>query len=438
MSEMKYSGVEWIGDIPKEWKTTRIKQLYSEIRETCSANDNYELLSVSEYYGVAPRKEKISSDDILVRADSLEGYKICQPNDIVMNIMLAWKRALGKSDYTGIVSPAYCIYRPFENVNSSYYHYLFRTDVYADLFKRYSTGIIESRLRLYPDKFLSLECQFPPLEQQQIIAAYLDKKCSQVDTLISNVETQIEKLKAYKQSLITEVVTKGLNPDVPMKDSGVDWIGEIPEHWQQTTIGRLCFVTKLAGFEYTKEMNGNITTEGEVPIVRAQNIKMGRFIEPENNFISLEISNKLARCALDKKCVLITFIGAGIGEVAVFDRPYRYHLAPNVAKIVIEDNMKPLIKEEFLMYFMMSSSGQEEVNKVRKATAQPSLSMQTIRSIAIVLPTNDEQSRIVSVLKEKCSRIDRLIAIKQEKIEKLNQYKKSLIYEYVTGKKEVS
>lgn len=151
----------------------------------------------------------------------------------------------------------------------------------------------------------------------------------------------------------------------------------------------------------------------------------------------MELSEKLHRCALDKKCLLITFIGAGIGEVAIFNKEARYHLAPNVAKIVINENYKEILSEEFLLFYLMSYAGQEEVNKIKKATAQPSLSMETIRSINFVIPTKNEQQAISDYLDRKCAQIDKLITLKQQKIEKLQQYKKSLIYEYVTGKKEV-
>lgn len=164
---------------------------------------------------------------------------------------------------------------------------------------------------------------------------------------------------------------------------------------------------------------------------------MGRFIDNINEFISLEISKKLNRCALDKKCLLITFIGAGIGEVAIFDNDKRYHLAPNVAKIVINKEYKQMVSEEFLLYYLMSSSGQEEVNKIKKATAQPSLSMETIRSIKILIPSYGEQSEITAYLDQKCAEIDTLITKKEQFLTELESYKKSMIYEYVTGKKEV-
>ena len=165
---------------------------------------------------------------------------------------------------------------------------------------------------------------------------------------------------------------------------------------------------------------------------------MGRFINTISEYISMPLSEKLSRCALDKKCVIITFIGAGIGEVAIFNEDKRYHLAPNVAKIVINSDMKKFISEEFLLYFLMSNAGQEEVNKIKKATAQPSLSMETIRSIKCIIPkTIHEQDTIVEFLNQKCAEIDTLIAKKTTLLTELENYKKSLIYEYVTGKKEV-
>ena len=229
--QMKDSGVECIGEIPESWEIRRNKELFYEVNDRCSADTELPLLSVSEYHGVTP---KVENSGILTRAESLEGYKICKENDIVMNIMLAWKRAQAVSKYQGIVSPAYCVYRNKSNglMNMDYVHYLIRSDLYIGIFKMYSTGIIDSRLRLYPDKFLSLYSHVPPADVQQTIAAYLDRKCTQIDTLIANQQQQIEKLKAYKQSVITETVTKGLDPDVAMKDSGVEWIDCIPETWK--------------------------------------------------------------------------------------------------------------------------------------------------------------------------------------------------------------
>lgn len=438
MRKMKDSGVEWIGEIPVDWNIKKNKQLFVEVNDRCENGNEHILLSVSEYYGIAPKSEKTSYGEFETRAESLDGYKLCKVEDIVMNIMLAWKRSTGRSAYDGIVSPAYCVYRKKADIDTRYYHYLFRTDIVADLFKRYSTGIIDSRLRLYPDKFMSLNMIVPPCDEQRQIAEYLDQKCVYIDSIIEKTKVSIEEYKKLKQAIITQAITKGVRGNRPMKDSGIEWIGEIPAEWGIANIGRMCFVTKLAGFEFTNDMVANITDEGEVPIVRAQNIKMGRFLNSISEYISLQLSQKLNRCALDKKCLIITFIGAGIGEVAIFNEKKRYHLAPNVAKIVINDDKKQFISEEYLLYFLMSSAGQEEVNKIKKATAQPNLSMETIRALKCIIPrTICEQEEIVAILDQKCVEIDTLIAKKTALLEEMENYKKSVIYEYVTGKKEV-
>lgn len=443
---MKNSGVEWIGEIPENWEVKRGKELFFEINDRCKNPENYPLLSVSEYYGVAPKSEKIDEGDFITHAETLDGYKICQEGDIVQNIMLAWKRATGMSNYEGLISPAYCIYRPFKGVDSKYYHYLFRTDVYADLFKQFSTGIIDSRLRLYPAKFLSLKYAYPPKSTQQRIASYLDKKCNKIEETIQNQQQVIEKLKAYKQSLITEAVTgkiKIQNGKVcgkyqSYKESGVEWIGKIPSEWEVGKAGMFTYVTKLAGFEFTDIMMDKISENGDVPIVRAQNVRMFKFNkEIINEYIDLSTSNTLNRCCLDKKCLLITFIGAGIGDICIFDESIRYHLAPNVAKIEIRNFAKTKLCEEFLMYYIGSEPGKREIANISKVAAQPSLSMETIRKIKLCIPPFEEQKLIVDYLYPKCLSIDKTIEQKQELIVKLTEYKKSLIYECVTGKKEI-
>ena len=179
---------------------------------------------------------------------------------------------------------------------------------------------------------------------------------------------------------------------------------EIPSSWKWVSINEIAFVTKLAGFEYTKYMANSIMPCGEVPIVRAKNIKPNSFRENENEFITMELSEQLSRCALDEKCVLMTFIGAGIGEVAVFDNVRRNHLAPNVAKIV------PYVDiNYFLMYYLMSAVGQIQVFQYMKQTAQPSLSMEVIRKVLVPLPPLAEQKRIVAKIKELLPYCDQLV-----------------------------
>lgn len=186
----------------------------------------------------------------MTNAESLEGYKIVRKNDLVSNIMLAWNGSLGFSAYDGIVSPAYSVYRlQGENIHG-YFHYLLRTEIYKAEYKRKSTGVIDSRLRLYSDDFFDVWGLIPTPKEQLLIANYLDKKTTRIDEAIAIKEQQIALLKERKQIIIQKAVTQGLDPNVPMKDSGVDWIGEIPAHWE---VKRLKYVTKIvkriAGYE---------------------------------------------------------------------------------------------------------------------------------------------------------------------------------------------
>lgn len=430
MRKMKNSGVAWIGDIPENWKVLRNKNLIYEINEKCTDTTDLPLLSVSEYYGVAPRADKIHDGQIVSRAETFEGYKICHQDDVVMNIMLAWKRAQAVSSFNGIVSPAYCVYRKKNNskLDMTFFNYLIRSDLYISVFKRFSTGIIDSRLRLYPEKFLALHSHVPPTYEQHKIAKHLNKACNNIENLINNQEQQIEKLKQYKQSLITEVVTKGLNPDVPMKDSGVDWIGEIPKEWKLSKVSMFYDVT-LGKMLQPEKQEETDTLEN---YLCAANLG--------NNTLKLNVLKQMWFSQKDKaqynvkKGDLIVVEG---GDVASCDI-----VRSDVSNLYFQNALhrvraKKGFSLDFLRYNLIMAKSQGYISLIcNKATIAHFTKdkLMTLPMLYIPLP---EQQQIADYLDDKCAKIDRLIAIKQEKINKLNDYKKSLIYEYVTGKREV-
>lgn len=230
-----------------------------------------------------------------------------------------------------------------------------------------------------------------------------------------------------------EYISNNKLQDNMKKEKIKEYPFELPNNWIWTTIGDICYVTKLAGFEYTKYMASNVSTSGDVPIVRAKNIKPASFIDTIEEYISLELSEKLYRCALNEKCVLMTFIGAGIGEVTIFDKNERYHLAPNVAKIV-----PPIDINKYIMYYLMSPTGLNEVFKYKKQTAQPSLSMETIRKVVIPLPPIEEQQRIIDKIEELFSKLDEIKPIEGElntiKRNFPNNMKKSILKDAFDGK----
>lgn len=430
MRKMKNSGVAWIGDIPENWKVLRNKNLIYEINEKCTDTTDLPLLSVSEYYGVAPRADKIHDGQIVSRAETFEGYKICHQDDVVMNIMLAWKRAQAVSSFNGIVSPAYCVYRKKNNskLDMTFFNYLIRSDLYISVFKRFSTGIIDSRLRLYPEKFLALHSHVPPTYEQHKIAKHLNKACNNIENLINNQEQQMEKLKQYKQSLITEVVTKGLNPNVSMKDSGVEWIGKIPKEWKLSKVSMFYDVT-LGKMLQPEKQEETDTLEN---YLCAANLG--------NNTLKLNVLKQMWFSQKDKaqynvkKGDLIVVEG---GDVASCDI-----VRSDVSNLYFQNALhrvraKKGFSLDFLRYNLIMAKSQGYISLIcNKATIAHFTKdkLMTLPMLYIPLP---EQQQIATYLDNKCAKIDRLIAIKQEKINKLNDYKKSLIYEYVTGKREV-
>ncbi len=206
-ANMRSSGIDWIGKIPSHWKILTNHQLFTERNAKCSETDAV-LLSVTKHLGVILQSHAEELNLATVApAETTEGYKVVCKGDLVMNIMRAKDGSYGISGYDGVISPAYCIYYPRQEVNPQYLYYLFKTPMYMEIFKNYSTGIAEHRMRLYPVNFFKIPAVVPPLEEQNEIVAYLDKRVKDIDELISLTQQQIEKLKEYRQSVISEVVT---------------------------------------------------------------------------------------------------------------------------------------------------------------------------------------------------------------------------------------
>ena len=428
MRQMKDSGIEWIGQIPEEWEVRRTKFLFAERNERCNSETELPLLSVSEYYGVAQRKDKIKEDETLVRAETLDGYKICYKHDIVSNIMLAWRSSLGESPCDGIVSPAYCVYRPITNICTRFYHHLFRTTIYANVFKQHSTGIIDSRLRLYSDKFFSLFVQVPPLDEQQRIADYLDAQCARIDETMELVRQSKEKLRAYKLSLITEAVTKGLDPDVPMKDSGIPWIGEIPAGWE---VRRLKTISDSIVVGIVINPSQYVEEEG-LPYIYGGDIQEGKINTTTCRKISKENSLKNKKTILFHDDILTVRVGyPGISSVVPKECE-----GGNCASVIL--TRKGNFNSLWYCYCLNSQVIKSQIDIVKYGAAQEQFNLSHMIEFSVPVPPLPEQQSIAAYLDEKCARIDTLLAEKDELLDKLAEYKKSLIFECVTGKREVA
>ena len=262
----KPSGIEWLDEVPAHWELRRFKYLLRE-RDTRSVNGSEQLLRVSQYTGVTQRKRTGRGDEPDTRAESLVGYKRVEPNDFVVNIMLAWNGNMGVSKFHGIASPAYCVYRFRMGTHPRYFHHLLRSPAYKTHIKTVSTGVVASRLRLYTDDLYRIEALFPPLPKQATIVRYLDHIDERIRRYVGGKQELIRLLEEEKQAVIHRAVTRGLDPNVRLKSSGVEWLGDTPVNWEIRRLRSLANIT-TGGQDIVDQRD-----DGKFPSVRSQTVE---------------------------------------------------------------------------------------------------------------------------------------------------------------------
>ena len=428
---MKDSGVEWLGEVPEHWEVRRLKYLLREM-DLRSTDGSEQLLRVSQYTGVTERKSADGSEEPDTRASSLVGYKRVCPDELVINIMLAWNGSMGVSAFDGIASPAYCVYRFNEQAAPWYFHNLLRSPAYKARIKTVSTGIVESRLRLYTDDLSRLEALLPPLPEQASIVRYLDHVDRRMRRFVRAKQKLIGLLEEQKQAIIHRAVTRGLDPDVPLKDSGVEWLGEVPEHWE---VRRLKQVSRTqGGFAFSADSFGN---EG-VPVVRMNNIRRG--VLDFDKVVRVPEHQCKDAFALNEGDIVYGLSGSigatgSLGNYAVVrsgDLPAQ--LNQRVARFQPATDR---ITEGFLVESLQTSAFYEQVLSHTTGTAQFNVSTNDIGNVALALPPVDEQERIVRHLSTAAAGIDTDIDRARREIELLREYRTRLIADVVTGKLDV-
>ena len=419
----KESGVEWMGEIPSGWKVERIKYVFSK-REEKSSTGEEELLSVTIHEGIVPLREYIKEDDHISRSSSLVGYKICYKDDLVNNIMKMGFRCLGISDYDGIVSPGYSVFHFSDKKNiPKYWNYLLRTDLYVTEYKKRSKGIQESRMGLYDDYFVDIYTLIPTIQEQQQISNYLDHKTQQIDSLIEKTQKKIELLKEQRTSLINQVVTKGLNPDVEMKDSGVEWIGEIPSGWDFKRLG--------FGIDTIVPMRDKPEDlSGEIPWVRIED-KDGRYITKSKTSqgVSRDTVKKMNLKVYPVGTVLCT-CSCSFGTTLIVKEP----MVSNQTFIGLVPKIN-ILTSEFIFYLL--GVYKDELERLSSGSIQQYLSRDNFKSLKVLYPPLQEQQQIVEYLDEQTQKIDSTLEKETQRIDLLKEYRQSLISEVVTGKVDV-
>ena len=418
--EMKDSGIEWIGQIPKEWKVNKIGNLYQVRNEKVSDKD-YPPLSVT-MNGIVPQLETAA------KTNNGDDRKLVCKGDFAINSRSDRRGSCGVSQYDGSVSLINTILKPRGSMNSQYYNWLFHTELFADEFYKWGHGIVDDLWTTRWQEMKNISIVYPSLQEQQKIADYLDKVCGEVDEMVALQEKMIEELKAYKQSIITEAVTKGLNPNVPMKDSGIDWIGEVPDEWRIISLQSLSESIRNGYVGPTRDL---FKDEG-IRYIQSLHLKDGVIdFDRHHYYVSEEWANQHPKIHKDDLLIVQT---GDIGQVAIVPKEYD---DCNCHALIIVVLKQELCLPTYISYYLRSTVGKELLLKCKTGALLPHLNSGKIGVTPITLPSKDEQQSIASYLDAKCVEIDALIAIKQAKIEELKDYKKSVIYEYVTGKKEV-
>lgn len=432
MRKMKDSGIEWLGMIPEDWETERLQWHISEIKESNKPEKSRRILSLTNKRGVIPYEEKGAQGN--VAKEDYTQYKLAYPGTIVANSMNILIGSVGKCDYFGCVSPVYYVFKPNNGENLEFINYIFQTEQFQKELRRYANGILEIRLRVSSDGILKRKVPFPSIYEQDQIVSTIESNTSKVDALIANVQAQIEKLKAYKQSLITEVVTKGLDPNVPMKDSGVEWIGTIPASWG---IAKLQYCAKIrSGITLGKKYPDDSELI-ERPYLRVANVQNGGVVLDDLKTIEVSAEED-TQYRLSAGEVLMTEGGDRdkLGRGCVWLGQVEPCLHQNH---IFALRTNKLLNPYFLSYVTASKIGRVyfDITAI-KTTNLACTNSSKVLAFKLPLPSAGEQQQMVDYLDRQVDKIDKLISAKQSKIEKLEQYKRSLIYEYVTGKKEVS
>lgn len=426
--EYKKLTFQALGCIPGHWSVVRFKQVYQEINERSEIGAE-ELLSVSEYYGVKPRSEKIQDGEHLTRAESLEGYKKCKPGDLVMNIMLAWKRGLGISNYVGIVSPAYAVFRNITRAEPRYFHYLLRTDEYIGYFKAYSAGVIDSRLRLYPEVFSRLVAITPPLGEQTQIARFLDHETAKIDALIAEQKRLIKLLQEKRQAVISHAVTKGLDPNVPMKDSGVEWLGEVPAHWRLSKLKFL--IERLID---TEHKTVPFDDDGDFYVARTSDIRNGKLDLNDARRTDSEGYTEWTKRGAPRKGDIIFTREAPAGEACIVPVDDKICLGQRTVLIKLNED---LLISGFTLWSIYGGLASRFIKELSQGSTVSHINMSDIPNTPILLPPLNEQVDIDRYLMSMTGKYDLLMIESERLMLRLTERRSAIISAAVTGKIDV-
>lgn len=428
-TEMKDSGIDWIGEVPSHWAMHTLYQLVTQVKNKNKDLTEKNLLSLS--YGKIKRKSIETTEGLL--PESFDGYNIIEDGDVVLRLTDLQNDhtslRVGLATERGIITSAYTTLRPSDNCISKYMYYLLHTFDIRKGFYGMGSGV---RQGLNYDEVKELRVILPSLDEQQAIAAYLDEQCAIIDEAIADAKASIDEYKGWKASIIFEVITKGVDKNAALKESGISWIGQIPSTWNMCLIK---YCTVKIGSGKTPSGGAEVYSDSGVMFLRSQNIYNEGLKLNDVSYISEKIDSEMKNTRVQYRDVLLNITGGSIGRCCIFDLKDTPANVNQHVCILRTDPTKLL--PEFLRYFWNSACGPIVIEQYQTGGNRAGLNFEQIGNIKIPFCSLDQQSSIVRHLDDVCEVIDDLVETKEKLISELESYKRSLIYEVVTGKRKV-
>ncbi|MER9868763.1 restriction endonuclease subunit S [Mesorhizobium sp. M0136] len=424
--DMNPSGLRWLGAVPAHWEIHRAKYSFYEADDRSEQGDE-ELLSVSHKTGVTPRSQK---NITMFMAESYVGHKVCNPGDIVVNTMWAWMAAIGVSRHVGIVSPAYAVYRSrvADRFEPKFLDYLLRTEIYRAEYVRGSRGITTSRLRLYPPDFLNIPFIQPSIDEQRLIARFLDWHGVHTSKLIRAKQKMIALLNEQKQAIIHRAVSAGVDQPSRFITTGNPWFPELPERWQLLPMRRV-ITRAVDGPHHSPEYQG-----GGIPFLSARNIRPNEWNLGTEKFISE--SDYLEFCRRIKPEVgdVLYTKGGTTGVALAVDRDFRFQVWVHIAVLKLrEDKIRP----KFLALALNSPKCYEQSQLLTRGATNQDLGLGRMKDIVLPVPPLAQQDAIVASIELSVQALDRTMETARSEISFFREYYTRLAADVVTGKLDV-
>ena len=420
----KDSGVEWLGEVPSHWEISSLGKILLSVSE--KNRPDLPLLSITRELGVIERDTEDQDSNHNFIPDDLSNYKILKKGQFGMNKMKAWQGSYGVSDFTGIVSPAYYIFDFIKSINPQFFHWAIRSKIYVSFFGSASDGVRIGQWDLSKSRMKSIPFIIPSNDEQQKIAQFLDDKTVKIDQAVDLAEKQIALLKEHKQILIQNAVTRGLNPDVPLKDSGVEWIGQVPEHWE---VKKLKFVSKINQHTLPENTNGSLS----IKYVDIGSVSFENGIEKVENFLFKNAPSRARRLA-NRGDIVVSTVRTYLKAITMVKEEHQDCIFSTGFAVITSNEC---LEDNFFELYAKSDAFTEQVSVFSKGMSYPAINSTDLSNLWITVPPISEQQKIADYLETQVSKINQAIALKTAHIEKLKEYKSVLINDVVTSKVQV-